>query len=104
MGIISVAAHTLVTTKNFMGLVDETCMASICSVTFIDPNSAPMPDAIFPAQINPVITGPISLISETATMPGRRLSAPKSTKTGRVCIVSTKPIMLPVTEMSGNDL
>jgi len=99
-----VAASTRVTTKNLMGLVDDTSIASICSVTFIEPSSAPMPEPIFPAQIKAVITGPISRISETATIPGSMLTAPKSASTGRDCIVSTRPIMAPVTEINGNDL
>ena len=82
-GIISVAANTRVTTKKRIGFVDETSIASICSVTFIEPNSAPIPDPILPAQISAVITGPISLIRDTATIPGRAFTAPKSTSTGR---------------------
>jgi len=82
----------------------ETSMASICSVTFIEPNSAPIPDEIFPAQIRAVITGAISLISESATIPGSQDSAPNFTKVGRDCMVSTSPIMKPVMATSGNDL
>jgi len=82
-GSISVAAHTLVTTKNRIGLMEDTSMASICSVTFIEPNSAPIPEPIFPAQINAVMTGPISLISDTATIPGSMFTAPKRTRVGR---------------------
>ena len=83
-GIISVAANTLVTTKNLIGLVDDTSIASICSVTFIEPNSAPIPEPIFPAHISAVITGPISLIRDIATIPGSMVTAPKLTSTGRV--------------------
>ncbi len=80
---MSVAAATRVTTKKRMGFIEDTSMASICSVTFIEPNSAPIPEAIFPAHINAVITGPISLIRDTATIPGSSVTAPKSTSTGR---------------------
>ena len=35
----------------------ETSMASICSVAFIDPNSAPPREPILPAKLAQVITG-----------------------------------------------
>jgi len=103
-GIISVAAQTRVTTKKRIGLVDETSMASICSVTFMEPSSAPMPELIFPAQIKAVMTGPISRISETATMPGSKDSAPKLINVGLDWMVNTRPMMNPVMEMSGKVL
>ena len=62
--------------------MDNTSIASICSVTRIEPNSAPMPEPTFPAQINAVITGPISLINDTATIPGNMVIAPKVTNDG----------------------
>jgi hypothetical protein len=80
---MSVAANTLVTTRNRMGSADDTSMASICSVTLIDPSSAPIPEPIFPAQINAVMTGPISLISDMATIPGSMATAPKFKSAGR---------------------
>jgi hypothetical protein len=42
-----------------------------------------MPEPIFPAQINAVITGPISLMMDNVTIPGSMDTAPKSTSTGR---------------------
>jgi len=36
--VLSVAAKTRVTTRKRTGLVEDTSIASICSVTFIDPN------------------------------------------------------------------
>jgi len=69
-GNIKVQANTLVTTKYLKGFVLYTSMASICSVTFIEPNSAPILDPIFPAQIKAVIIGPISRIIEIPTMEG----------------------------------
>jgi len=48
----------------------------ILSVTFIDPNSAPILDPIFPAKISAVITGPISLIIAMPTIVGRLDSTP----------------------------
>src|SRR6185312_2649503 len=93
-----------VTTRYRKGLMAETSMASICSVTFMDPSSAPILELIFPAQITAVITGPISLITETLTMPGNRDTAPKLASEGRGCRVSTSPMIKEVTAVSGNDL
>src|ERR1035437_4365570 len=75
-GSINVEENTLVTTRYLNGFVQETCIALICSVTFIDASSAPMPDPTFPAQIKAVITGPISRIMETPTIAGNQDSAP----------------------------
>ena len=104
IGIIKVEARIRVTTKYLKGLMAETSIASICSVTFIDPNSAPMPDETFPAQINAVITGAISRINQSAPIPGNQDSAPNFDKVGRDCRVSTNPIIKPVTATNGNDL
>ena len=93
-----------VTTKYLNGLMAETSMASICSVTFIEPNSAPIPDAILPAQIKAVITGAISRIKDSETILGNQLSAPNCTIVGRDCTVKTNPMMKPVTMTKGNDL
>ena len=62
MGNITIL-KTRVTTKNLKGFVPETSIASICSVTFMEPNSAPILEPILPAQIKAVIIGPISLIN-----------------------------------------
>ncbi|MNR14078.1 hypothetical protein D3C85_1305300 [compost metagenome] len=70
----------------------------------MEPNSAPIPDEILPAQIKAVITGAISLISESATIPGNQDSAPNLTNVGLDCNVRTKPIMKPVMATKGNDL
>src|ERR1700710_2494277 len=56
-GCIKVAPITRVTTKNLNGLVAETSIASICSVTFIEPNSAPIFEPTLPAVINAVTNG-----------------------------------------------
>src|SRR6187551_2145150 len=90
-GTISVVASTLVTTKYLYGLIAETSIASICSVTFIEPNSAPILDAIFPAQIKAITTGTISRTNESPTILGNQDSAPNLTNVGRDCIVSTNP-------------
>src|SRR6187397_2496717 len=103
-GTMSVVASTLVTTKYLYGLMADTSIASICSVTFMEPNSAPIPEEIFPAQINAVITGAISRINESATIPGNQDSAPNSANVGRDWMVSTNPIIKPVIATNGMDL
>lgn len=90
-GNIRVAALIRVTTKYLNGLVPETSMASICSVTRIEPNSAPIPEPIRPAHINAVIIGPISRIIEMLTMEGIQATAPKSSKVGLDCKSENKP-------------
>src|SRR6185437_844378 len=103
-GNINVAAAMRVTTKYLNGFMPDTSIASICSVTFIDANSAPMPEPTLPAKIKAVITGPISLTIETATIAGNHDSAPNSASVGLDCIVSTNPIINPVMATNGNDL
>ncbi len=96
IGSIKVAANTRVTTRYLKGFVPETSMASICSVTRMDPISAPMPEPILPAQINAVMIGPISRIIETLTIAGIQEAAPNCSKVGRDCNVKTSPIINPV--------
>ena len=62
IGSMKVVAKTRVATRYLKGLAPLTSIASICSVTFIEPISAPMLLDIFPAKINAAITGPISRI------------------------------------------
>ena len=85
------------------GLVPETSIASICSVTRMDPSSAPIPEPMRPAQIKAVIMGPISLIMETLTMAGIQETAPNCCKVGLDCRVNTNPIMNPVTPTSNRE-
>jgi phospholipid/cholesterol/gamma-HCH transport system ATP-binding protein len=54
---VMVAASTLVVTRNLKGFVAETSMASICSVTRMEPNSAPILEPTFPAAISEVRRG-----------------------------------------------
>lgn len=103
-GIIKVVARILVITKYLNGLMADTSIASICSVTFMQPNSAPMPDEIFPAQIRAVIIGETSFIRDRATMHGNHASAPNFTIVGLDCKVRTKPIMKPVIPTNGSAL
>ncbi len=49
------------------GSVPSARMASICSVTFIDPSSLAMPEALRPETIRLVSTGPSSFTMESET-------------------------------------
>src|SRR5690606_5482677 len=82
MGIMNVVASTLVTTRYLKGLVAETSMASICSVTFMDPSSAPMLEPTFPAAIRAVTRGPIALTIAMAINAGSQEAAPNSDREG----------------------
>ena len=77
--------------------------SQICSVTFMDPSSAPMREPILPAQISAVITGPISRIIDSTTIEGVHDSAPNRVIVGRDCNVITSPIMNAVIPTSGSD-
>ena len=103
-GIIKVVATTRVTTKNLKGLMADTSIASICSVTFIEPNSAPMFEPTLPAQISAVTNGASALIIAIDTKEGNHEAAPKSAREGRDCLVNTNPVIKPVNVMSGKDL
>jgi hypothetical protein len=104
MGIIIVVANTRLTTKNLKGLTADTSIASICSVTRIDPSSAPIFEPTFPAAIKAVINGANALIIAIATREGSHDVAPNSARDGLDCFVNTSPVMKPVSVISGNDL
>ena len=96
-----VVASTLVTTRYLNGLIAETSIASICSVTFIEPSSAPIPDPTFPEQINAVTKGPSAFTIAIPNSEGNHDVAPKSSSDGLDCFVNTIPIINPVSVMSG---
>ena len=56
-----------------------------------------MPAPSRPASTRLVSTGPISLITLSASIDGRKLSAPKRASVPRLCIASTIPIEKPTT-------
>ena len=103
-GIIKVVASTLVTTRYLYGLMADTSMASICSVTFIEPSSAPILEPTLPAQISAVTNGANALMMAIETSEGNQEVAPKSANDGRDCFVKTSPVMNPVMEIRGSDL
>ena len=56
-------------------------MASICSVTFIDASSAPMPAPTRPLTTRPVMIGPITWITEYTSVAGNIDLAPNRAET-----------------------
>lgn len=101
---VTVDAKTLVTTKNRTGFTADTSMASICSVTFMEPNSAPILEPTLPAQINDVTSGAKARIMAIVTREGSHDVAPKVSSEGRDCFVKTKPVTKPVNEIRTNEL
>ena len=97
-------ASTRVTTKNLKGLIAETSIASICSVTFIEPSSAPICEPTFPAQINDVIKGANAFTMAIPVNEGNHEVAPKSANAGREWSVKTMPVMKAVRVINESDL
>src|ERR1700712_3075373 len=104
MGIVKVVAITRVQTKNLNGLVPDTSMASICSVTRMEPSSAPMLEPTFPEAISAVTKGASARIIAIDTSEGSHEVAPNSSKEGRDCLVKIRPTINPVTVISVKDL
>jgi hypothetical protein len=98
-----VVAITLVTTRYLKGLIADTSMASICSVTFIDPSSAPILDPTLPALIKAVTNGARALMMAMDTNEGNHDVAPKSASEGLDCFVNTSPVINPVMDISGSE-
>src|SRR6185436_10305699 len=86
-GMVIVVASTRVTTKYLKGLIADTSIASICSVTFMEPSSAPMLEPTLPAQISPVTRGPRAFTIAMPIKEGSHDCAPKSSSEGRDCFV-----------------
>src|SRR5580698_837463 len=96
MGMVKVVASTRVHTKNLNGLVPDTSIASICSVTRMEPSSAPMLDPTLPAAMSAVINGARARIIAMDTSDGSHDCAPKFNKDGRDCLVKISPVTKPV--------
>lgn len=104
IGIVMVVAITRVPTRYLKGLIAETSIASICSVTFMEPSSAPILEPTLPAQISAVTKGPNAFMIAMPIKEGNHDWAPKSSKEGRDCFVNTMPVMKPVTVINARDL
>lgn len=98
-----VMESTLVETRNLNGLVEETSMASICSETRIEPNSAPILDPTFPAITRAVMSGASARITAIAINDGNQEVAPNSASEGRDCLVKTIPVIKAVSVMMGSE-
>ncbi len=75
MGNMTNEARNRGTIRYFTGFVARVWRASICSVTRIVPNSAAIADPTRPETINPVSTGPNSLVTDRATTVPTSVSA-----------------------------
>ncbi len=102
-GTVSVQAITRVVTKYLNGFIAETSIASICSVTRIEPNSAPILEPTFPAQINAVTSEASARTMAIEISDGSHEVAPNSASDGRDCLVNTIPVMKPVNVINGKD-
>src|ERR1700680_2379359 len=96
-------ARMRVTANSLYGFTAEASMASICSVTFIEPSSAPMPAPTRPLTTNPVMTGPISWTIENRMALGSIDFAPKRTRLLRVSSARTVPTAAPAKATRGSD-
>jgi len=103
MGMVNVVANTRVQTKNLKGLVPDTSMASICSVTRMEPNSAPMLEPTLPAAISAVTSGASARIMAMDTNDGSQDDAPNCNKDGRDCLVKITPTIKPVNDIKVNE-
>ncbi len=103
MGRTRVVARTRETTRYEKGREAETSIASICSVTRMLPNSAPIFEPNFPAQISPVIKGPRERTTACETREGNHDSAPKDANDGWDCLVKTMPAKKEVKEIRKSD-
>ena len=102
-GSITMQASTRVATRNLNGSIAEASIASICSVTLIEPSWAPMPAPTLPLTIKPVMIGPLSLTRENTITAGRKDLAPKRTRLSRVCNDITTPVAAPAKAINGSD-
>lgn len=103
MGTVRVVAKTRVHTKNLNGLVPDTSMASICSVTRMEPSSAPMLEPTLPAAISAVTNGASARIIAIDTNDGNHEVAPNWPKDGLDCLVNIKPTINPVNDIKVNE-
>ena len=86
-----------------VGSVPRARMASICSVTCMEPSSLAMPLALRPATIRLVSTGPSSRTMEMETSCPVKESAPKRASELAVCRASTAPVKKPVRTTMGSE-
>ena len=78
-------------------------MASICSVTCMEPSSLAMPEALRPETMRPVSTGPSSLIMERLTNSPVTALAPNWARVVAEFKASTPPVKKPVRMTMGTE-
>src|SRR3546814_5933765 len=94
MGMPMVVANTRLTTKKLNGLVPDTYMASICSVTFMEPSSAPICEPTLPDAIKAVTSGASARMMAMDINAGNHEVAPNSASDGRDWLVNTIPVKI----------
>ena len=96
-------AMTRGVTSFLVGSTPMARMASICSVTFMEPSSLAMPLELRPATIRPVSTGPSSRTMESETSLPVSDSEPNCCSVLEVCSASTAPVKKPVRITMGSE-
>jgi hypothetical protein len=72
-------------------------------VTTIDPSSAAIPEPTRPVSINPVSTGPSSLIIDALTRRPTTGRAPNWSSVSPLCSARTAPVKKPVSRTTVSD-
>ena len=90
-------------TSFFNGSVPSARIASICSVTIMDPSSEAIPEALRPETMSEVSTGPSSLIMENDTSWPVMAVAPNCASEDEDWSASTPPVKKPVSSTMGID-
>src|SRR5258705_349544 len=100
-GMAMMHARMRVTARNLNESTATASSASICSVTFMAPSSAPMPAPTRPDTSRPAVSGPVSRMSAMASPAGIIASAPKRSSDARACIDRTTPMARPEGALRG---
>ena len=103
IGSTTIQARMRVAARYLYGFTADASIASICSVTRIEPSSAPKPAPMRPLATSPVMIGPISLMIENTITVGSIAFAPNCTRLARDCSERTTPVAAPASATSGND-
>ncbi len=101
--IMTTLAITRGVTSFLVGSTPMARMASICSVTFMEPSSLAIPLEFRPATSNPVSTGPSSRTMDRETSLPVRDREPNCCRVLEVCNASTAPVKKPVRITMGSE-
>ncbi len=102
-GSITQVAITRGVTSFCIGSVPSARMASICSVTFIDPNSLAIPVELRPATMIAVSTGPSSRTSVSDTSVPVFPTWPYCDRARDICSAITAPLKEPIMTTTGSE-